>query len=230
MKRKQNLNDFGTAIIIGNSKFKLNLLKFMPNQWPKYAVDGGANKLIKNNIKFEAVLGDMDSINEKLINDESLNFIKLPDQNATDLQKCLKILKFDNIFGFGFLDKRLDHTLATLTAICGKHQAKKIVLVGKFDVLVWVKGGWSCQLPKKTRVSIWPIEKQMFKMSKGLKWSLNGLTMKPKGKIGTSNENISKEITVIPENKDKSNYFTLFPVSCLAMIMNSFKEIDDFDL
>ena len=59
-----------------------------------------------------------------------------------------------------------------------KNHAKKIVLVGKLDVLVWVKGGWSWQLPKKTRVSIWPIEKQIFKMSKGLKWPLNGLTMK----------------------------------------------------
>ena len=230
MNKFKNLKNVDTAVIVGNSKFKLNLLNIFSDKFPIYAVDGGANKLVKNNIKFESVIGDMDSIKKSLIKNKNLKINKIPDQDSTDLQKCLKVIKFRNIFGLGFLDKRLDHTLATLTAISGDHFAKKIVLVGKYDVLIWVKGGWSCQLPTKTRVSIWPIGKQIFRSSKGLKWSLDGLVMEPKERIGTSNETISKEITIIPKDPEISNYFTLFPVSCLEKIMNNFKSTEDTNL
>ena len=52
MNKFKNLKNGDTAVIVGNSTFKLNLLNIFSDTFPIYAVDGGANKLVKNNIKY----------------------------------------------------------------------------------------------------------------------------------------------------------------------------------
>ena len=52
--------------------------------------------------------------------------ILISDQN-TDLPKCLSKINSNMFIGFGFIDLRLDHTLASLTAINREHSAKVII-------------------------------------------------------------------------------------------------------
>ena len=63
-------------ILVGGSKINSKLLKKIYKKHKIYAADSGANFLIGNKIDFEAVIGDMDSIDSqklKYINDEKKN-------------------------------------------------------------------------------------------------------------------------------------------------------------
>ena len=199
-------------ILVGGSKINSHLLKKIYKKHKIYAADSGANFLIGNKIDFEAVIGDMDSIDSqklKYINDEKK--ILISDQNTTDLQKCLLHINSSFFIGFGFIDLRLDHTLASLTAINRKHSARVIILVGEIDTVVWVKGKWSCEIPVGTRLSLWPLGEQFFHSSTGLKYSLKDLTLHPLNLIGTSNETTENNFSISPSNKYASRYVTIIP-------------------
>ena len=150
-------------ILVGGSKINSYLLKKIYKKHKIYAADSGANFLLSNEMDFEAVIGDMDSIDsQKLSYIKNEKKILISDQNTTDLQKCLSKINSKIFIGFGFIDLRLDHTLASLTAINRKHSARVIILVGEIDTVVWVKGKWSCEIPVGTRLSLWPLGKQFF--------------------------------------------------------------------
>ena len=199
---------FTPVIIVGDSRFDVSVLELLPKEWPIYAVDGGANVLSKNKIKFEGVIGDLDSVNNKVYQINT-KIIKFEDQDTTDFQKCLKYIKTQYLVGFGFLDRRIDHTLATLNSLCGFHYASKIILYGLHDIVVWSDSSWGCSLPKYSRISIWPLSKQKFKLSKGLKWPLDNLEMQPGRLIGTSNEASKEEIFIEIEKNQKPKFVTI---------------------
>ena len=113
----KKLNYSKPVILIGNSPFDISNLKSLPKDWPIFAADGGANALIENKIDFEAIIGDLDSY-DNLNYQTEIPKIHLKNQNTTDLQKCLNHLNAPYMIGLGFLDRRIDHTLATCSAVC----------------------------------------------------------------------------------------------------------------
>ena len=158
----KNFNYNETVILVGGSKVSLKLLKPISHLHPIFAADSGANILVSEKIDFRAVIGDMDSIDKDILKNPDIENIPIADQNSTDLEKCFSQISAEVFFGFGFLDLRLDHSLASLTAICKNNSAKAIILVGELDTVIWVKGEWSCNMPIGTRVSIWPLVDQFF--------------------------------------------------------------------
>ena len=202
---------YDTVIFVGGSLVNLNLLKPISKLHPIFAADSGANVLVNEEINFKAVIGDMDSINKEILKNPKIENILISDQNSTDLEKCFSQVKADIFIGFGFLDLRLDHTLASLTAINKEHSAKIIILVGEIDTVVWINGKWSCELPIGTRLSVWPLGEQFFYSSYGLKYSLEGLTLHPLNLIGTSNETTENNFSINPSDKYKSRYVTIIP-------------------
>ena len=199
-------------ILVGGSNINTNQFKRIYKKHKIYAADGGANFLLSNGIDFEAVIGDMDSIdNQNMLSIKCEKKILISDQNTTDLQKCLLKIKSNIFIGFGFIDLRLDHTLASLSAINKEHSAEIIVLVGEIDTVVWIKGEWSCEIPFGTRLSIWPLGEQFFHGSTGLKYSLKDLTLHPLNLIGTSNETTENNFSISPSNKYASRYVTIIP-------------------
>ena len=199
-------------ILVGGSNINTNQFKRIYKKHKIYAADGGANFLLSNGIDFEAVIGDMDSIdNQNMLSIKNEKRILISDQNTTDLQKCLLKIKSNIFIGFGFIDLRLDHTLASLSAINKEHSAEIIILVGEIDTVVWIKGEWSCEIPIGTRLSIWPLGEQFFRGSTGLKYSLKDLTLHPLNLIGTSNETNENNFSISPSNKYASRYVTIIP-------------------
>ena len=194
----KNFNYNETVILVGGSKVSLKLLKPISHLHPIFAADSGANILVDEKIDFKAVIGDMDSIDKEILKNPNIENIPISDQNSTDLEKCFSQISAEVFFGFGFLDLRLDHSLASLTAICKNNSANAIILVGELDTVVWVKGEWSCNMPVGTRLSIWPLSNQIFLDSFGLKYSLKNLKMNPISLIGTSNETNKDSFSIIP--------------------------------
>ena len=215
------LYQYDTVILVGGSIVSLNLLKLISKLHPIFAADSGANVLVNEKINFKAVIGDMDSINKEILKNPKIETILISDQNSTDLEKCFSLVKANIFIGFGFLDLRLDHSLASLTAICKNNSAKAIILVGELDTVVWVKGEWSCNIPIGTRVSIWPLSEQLFLNSTGLKYPLNNLKMHPLHLIGTSNETVNDSFSLKIDSDVPSKYVTIIPTK---YFMNIYKE------
>ena len=197
------------------------LLSNLSHSHPVYAADSGANFLLEEKINFEAVIGDMDSIDKKIIKDQNINKLHITHQDTTDLQKCFLNIEAKFFIGFGFLDLRLDHTLASLTAINGKHSAKAIILVGEIDTVVWAREKWSCKIPKNTRISIWPLGNQSFYKSIGLKYPLDDLKMNPVNLIGTSNETTDNFFSITPKKQNSIKYITIIPTKLFINVYNS---------
>lgn len=215
------LYQYDTVILVGGSIVSLNLLKLISKLHPIFAADSGANVLVNEKINFKAVIGDMDSINKEILKNPKIETILISDQNSTDLEKCFSLVKANIFIGFGFLDLRLDHSLASLTAICKNNSAKAIILVGELDTVVWVKGEWSCNIPIGTRVSIWPLSEQLFLNSTGLKYPLNNLKMHPLNLIGTSNETVNDSFSLKIDSDVPAKYVTIIPTK---YFMNIYKE------
>ena len=215
------LYQYDTVILVGGSIVSLNLLKLISKLHPIFAADSGANVLVNEKINFKAVIGDMDSINKEILKNPKIETILISDQNSSDLEKCFSLVKANIFIGFGFLDLRLDHSLASLTAICKNNSAKAIILVGELDTVVWVKGEWSCNIPIGTRVSIWPLSEQLFLNSTGLKYPLNNLKMHPLNLIGTSNETVKDSFSLKIDSDVTSKYVTIIPTK---YFMNIYKE------
>jgi len=217
----KTFNHTGSVILVGGSLIEHELLSNLSHSHPVYAADSGANFLQHKKINFEAVIGDMDSINKKIIKDQNINKLHITDQDTTDLQKCFMNIEAKFFIGFGFLDLRLDHTLASLTAINGKHSAKAIILVGEIDTVVWVREKWSCNIPKNTRISIWPLGNQSFYKSVGLKYPLDNLKMDPVNLIGASNETTGNYFSITPKEQNMTKYITILPTKFFINVYNS---------
>ena len=77
------------------------------------------------------VIGDMDSVTNLDQLPVSVRQIRLSGQDDTDFEKCIRLINAPLIVGLGFMDGRLDHSLAALDAIARlehDHGSNDIVL------------------------------------------------------------------------------------------------------
>ena len=77
-------------------------------------------------------------------------------------------------------------------------------------------------MPVGTRLSIWPLSKQIFLDSYGLKYSLKNLKMDPISLIGTSNETNKNCFSIIPNSDHPSKYVTIIPTRYFMNVYNKF--------
>ncbi|WP_286134996.1 thiamine diphosphokinase [Neptunicoccus cionae] len=152
--------------------------------------DGGANHAAEWGIRPAGIIGDMDSFSDGLRMGigaplAGVPVLELTDQNTTDFEKCLSVVRAPLVIGVGFLGKRLDHQLAVLNGLC-KHADRKIVLIGAEDIVFRAPPVLSVDLPAGTRVSLHPLTGSQAR-STGLRWPVEGLDFQPDGQIGSSN-------------------------------------------
>ena len=199
-------------LIVGGADFSEDLFQDVyDNAIPIIAADGGANFLADHNIFPELIIGDLDSLSEQKIQDmETQKFIKISDQHTTDLEKVLLNTGSPLTIGIGFLGSRIDHELAALSALV-KFSYKKIILIGEKDIVFLVPPSFSLSSFDGMRVSLYPLGSVKVQ-SDGLKWSTEGLTMKPTDKIGTSNQAVGKIIKLAP---DEPRLLLILPKSLL---------------
>jgi thiamine pyrophosphokinase len=199
-------------LIVGGADFSEDLFyNLYEREIPIIAADGGANFLADQSILPELIIGDLDSVEEqKIQNIESQKIIKISCQNNTDLEKVLLNTQSPLTLGIGFLGSRIDHELASLSALA-KYPQKKIILVGEKDIILLAPPNLSLSSFEGMRVSLYPLGSVRVQSS-GLKWSTEGLTMNPVDLIGTSNEAVGKIIHLVP---DKPKLLLIMPISSL---------------
>lgn len=205
------------VLLIGASPdLDLEMVSGIDPHWPLIAVDGGLDTAHAAGLRPSLVLGDMDSVRRV---PDDVPALQLDGQDDTDLEKALQRISAPLIIGFGFLDGRLDHVLASMHAITQLHRDIPLILVGRRDVLLRPVGDVALSLVPGTRFSVWPLGKQHFAGSSGLQWPLDELTMTQGGTIGTSNRVASASVTI--NAGDGEGYAVILPVAAYDAVLQS---------
>lgn len=184
---------------------------------PVIAADGGANHLRQFDIIPHCVIGDMDSLQDRAYFEAHSTVLHLEDQDSTDLEKCLNEVEAPLFLALGFIGKRFDHTLEILH-ILQKYTHKNIVFFSNEDVIVRLPAKCTFELPKGTRLSLYPLKETSVLKSEGLKYPLNGLVMKQGALIGTSNEVHKAPVRI--EQEDES-LIGIFPMAHSLTVLTS---------
>ena len=158
------------------------------------AADGGANFLPACSVP-KYILGDLDSIvsPEKWI-EKGSELIKMSDQDSTDFDKCMSVIKSKKIIALGFMDQRLDHFLAACNSLV--RCKRQIFLIGKRDIIFHLPNEFSTKLPINSRVSLFPLKEIKKVEAVGLKYPVEDIIFSPVGTIGTSNVSTTENIRI----------------------------------
>lgn len=111
----------------------------------------------------------------------------VPEQDSTDLEKCLHSIDAPLYLGVGFLGGRVDHELAALNALA-RCPGKRLILIGRGDLCFRCPERGTRMMAKEgDRVSFFPFGATRGAHSIGLRWPVTGLDFAPDGRVGTSN-------------------------------------------
>ena len=150
------------------------------------AADSGADAALAAGVPLAAVIGDMDSISAHArawIPPERFHLIA--EQDSTDFEKVLRSVNAPLVIAVGFAGGRIDHELASMHTLA-RRADRRIVLLGQEDVVFHCPREITLPLPTDTRVSLFPMG-PVTGRSKGLYWSIEGLSFAPAIQSGTSN-------------------------------------------
>ncbi|MFT4795430.1 MAG: thiamine pyrophosphokinase [Paracoccaceae bacterium] len=162
------------------------------------AADGGADQWLAEGLSLpDAVIGDMDSVADPAAWRARLGprFIHLTDQMSTDLEKCLRLTRAPLTVGVGFLDGRLDHSLAALHALM-RHPGRVVVLLGDEDAVALLPPRWTMAVDPGARISLFPMVPVRATGCAGLEWPVTGMAFRPGTWIGTSNRAVGAAVAV----------------------------------
>ena len=153
---------------------------------PVIAADGGAALALVCGLTPDAVVGDFDSLRaEDRARLDPATLHPSDDQVTTDFDKALAAIRAPIVLGVGFLGGRLDHQLAVMTGLTVRPE-RVCVLVGEEDVVCLCPPELALDLPTGTRLSLYPLV-ATGGTSEGLEWCIDGLDLRPDGRVGTSN-------------------------------------------
>lgn len=163
--------------------------------------DGGADAIGDAGLMPAAIIGDLDSLADRTVWEERTRVIHIPEQITTDFQKALYSTSASVTLALGMTGKRLDHTLAALSAVLQYAPTRRLLLVDEVDVALAVVGSISFAAGPRERVSIHPLLPIRFLLSTGLFYPMDGLLLEPGGLIGTSNEGTGGPVEVVPADE-----------------------------
>lgn len=189
---------------------------------PIVAADGGANWLHEAGVTPDAVIGDMDSIDDRVAGDLPPDRLhQIAEQDSTDFEKCLTRIDAPLILGAGFLGKRADHMLAACSALL-RHRDRRCILLGGTDLLVLCPPRLELGLARGTRASLYPML-PVSARSTGLRWPLDGLDLAPDRLIATSNEVSETRVSI---EVDRPGLLVILPDATLAETVLALKRND----
>lgn len=160
--------------------------------------DGGGDAIGAAGLVPAAIIGDLDSLSDRAGWESRTRVIHIPEQITTDFQKALHSTQAPVTLALGMTGKRLDHTLAALSAVLQYASSRRLLLVDEVDVALAATGPVAFEAGLRERVSIHPLAPIRFEHSTGLYYPMDGLLLEPGGLIGTSNEGIGGRVEIVP--------------------------------
>ena len=208
--------------LIGGGKFSQQIFSKCLRIAPTLiAVDAGLNHLnVKKSIP-KWVIGDLDSAKKlEVWKKKGIKIKSIQEQETTDFEKCLYSFNAPYFLANAFLGKRIDHSLATISTIV-KMRNKKVILLGKKDILFHIENSIELDLKKGIRLSLFPIKEVNGIKSKGLKYDIKNVKFSPSNRLGTSNEVTGTKVLI---ELDGPGMIIVLPRKCFDEVIIKFKQ------
>jgi thiamine pyrophosphokinase len=171
--------------------------------------DGGGDAIGAAGLVPVAIIGDLDSLEDREGWERRTRVIHIPEQITTDFQKALYSTRAPVTLCLGMTGKRLDHTLAALSTVLQYAPERRLLLVDAVDVALAVVGPFGFEAEAGERVSVHPLLTIQFERSEGLLYPLNGLTLEQGGLVGTSNAALGGRVDIVPA--DRTPWLLILP-------------------
>jgi thiamine pyrophosphokinase len=195
------------AIVGGGSVEPALLRELAARNVVLVAADGGADSLDAAGLTPKAIIGDLDSLTDREGWEKRTQVLHIPEQITTDFQKALYTTSAPVTLALGMTGKRLDHTLAALSALHEVATRRRVILVDEVDVALAISGPFAFDAAPKERISVHPFVPIMFERTEGLFYPMNDLLLDPAGRLGTSNEGTGGRVEIVP--KDATPYLLI---------------------
>jgi thiamine pyrophosphokinase len=176
----------GVTLIAGGPVLSRDLKAAMARAPLVVAADGGADRALALGARPAAVIGDMDSISDKVRRQLGDVVHEVPEQESTDFDKALRNIRAPFVLALGCLGGRVDHELAVLSVLI-RRQTMPCLLIGREDIVFAAPPRLNIAMQAGDRFSLFPMA-QVTGRSDGLKWPIAGLTFAPDARGGTSNQ------------------------------------------
>jgi len=184
------------ALMIANgASCKLDLLKDMFSEAAfVLALDGALNRLINAGFVPDAVLGDLDSVqNLDKIHKKypNINILKKPDQEKTDFEKGLDYLiesGFPNVDILWATGARADHTFANFSNLVKYSHRMAVRMMDDQLTIFDLPKDFTGHFKAGTVISLMPVGKVEGISATNLRYPLQNENLEIGGRIGTSNE------------------------------------------
>lgn len=189
----------GVLVVVGGGELDTALLRNLAARGAHLVgADGGGDVIADAGLVPEAIIGDFDSLKSASDWDARTQLRRIAEQETTDFEKTLYSTSAAVTVGLGMTGRRFDHTLAALDAVTRYADGRSIILVDAFDIALALTGRFAFTVEPGARVSIHPLTPVRFARSTGLKYALDGLTLAPGLRTGTSNEAVTAEFSIEP--------------------------------
>ncbi len=155
--------------------------------------DGGANSAYKLRLVPRIIIGDLDSINEPVMEyfrRTGVKIKKISSQNDTDLEKALKFVikkKYKRVLIFGFSGKRFDHTLSNISNAMKYSEQLEVLLVDNHSVLQFIRGKKEFESIRSETISLICFDNKTKIKTSNLLFSLNNESFQFGRRESTSN-------------------------------------------
>lgn len=187
--------------IVGGGAVDPSLLRSLADRGVALVgADGGGDAIGDAGLVPAAIIGDLDSLRDRAGWDGRTQVIHIPEQVTTDFQKALYSTSAPVTLAVGMTGKRLDHTLAALSAVLQFAPRRRLLVVDEVDVALAVVGMVAFEAAARERISIHPLLPISFVRSSGLFYPVDGLTLEPGGLLGTSNEGTGGRVEIVPRD------------------------------
>jgi len=215
----------GVLVIVGGGALDEHLLhKLAAEGAHVIGADGGGDVIRAAGLVPEAIIGDFDSLADPLSWDTRTKLVRIPEQETTDFEKALYSTSAPVTVGLGMTGKRFDHTLAALDAVARYAAKRRIILVDEFDIALALTGPMAFAVEPGARVSVHPLTATRFRHSTGLKYPLDGLTLAPGIRTGTSNEASMTDFSIEPEPGDRGVYLLIIERRWLEALIKALEQ------
>lgn len=166
------------------------------------AADGGANLLLQNSIQPDIIIGDLDSIEKKVLNifrKLGTEILKIKEQETTDFEKALNYCLTNNIkrvIVFGAVSERPDHTLNNYSILKRYYKKIDVILYSDEFQFCFIKDSVKFRYKKGNTVSLVPFPKALSVTTNGLKYGLKNEDLESGKREGSLNVSDSETVKV----------------------------------
>jgi thiamine pyrophosphokinase len=175
------MNDFlsgSYTVIVGDGTFPQHEipLAYLKNAKRIICCDGSAQNLVLAGMEPDAIVGDMDSLNDELANRFTDRIYLDENQDTNDLTKAVSWcsdMGYKDIVIVGATGKREDHTLGNISLLADYIKSVNVIMVTDTGILrPLLKSSEITSLPGQ-QISIFSIDPETAVTSNGLRYPLH---------------------------------------------------------